>query len=355
MNRRVGVLCLGLALSLACESHVPAPFHHNVVDGRTAMGTVLEISLVSLDREVARSRIEAEFLEVDRLEALVSRHRSDSQLSAINASAGSPPQAIDPRLEDLIRRSVELGQETGGSFDITVGPLVALWTEAAERDRLPSERELSRARSLVGFDKVVLEPGKVGLARRGMSIDLGGIAKGYAIDLMADRLRRDGHKNALLSFGLSSVWALGAPPTDFGWRLLLRPPSRAHELGVLTLRDQALSVSSSLGQWSEIEGRRYGHVIDPRTGQAVSGPKRAAVVAATATEAEALSTALVVMEPAEGLALVEAIEGAEARIDDAEGFVGETRGWKRATAYHGVLEPTPAGAKDAHETRQENR
>jgi thiamine biosynthesis lipoprotein len=178
-----------------------------------------------------------------------------------------------------------------------------------------------------------------------MSIDLGGIAKGYALDLMADRLRSSRPTGALLSFGLSSVWALGAPPGDFGWRLLLRPPSPEHELGVLTLRDQALSVSSSLGQWSEIAGRRYGHVIDPRSGRAVTETKRAVVVARTATEAEALSTALVVLEAAQGLALVEAREGAEARIDDANGFVGETSGWQRATRYHGVLEPPAEAAR----------
>jgi thiamine biosynthesis lipoprotein len=328
-------------MALACESHIPSPLLHTVVDGRTAMGTVLEISLVARNRDTGRDRIDFEFQQVEFLEAIVSRYRPDSQLNQINAAAGQPPIAVDSRLHDLILRSVELGGLTDGSFDVTVGPLISLWKDAADRDREPSDSQIEAARALVGFDRIALEAGKVGLEREGMSIDLGGIAKGYALDLMADRLRSSTRLGALLSFGLSSVWAIGAPPNDFGWRLLLRPPSPKHELGVLTLRDQALSVSSSLGQWKEIGGKRFGHVIDPRSGRPVNEPKRAAVVAETAAEAEALSTALVVLDPAAGLALVEARKGAEARIDDANGFVGETGGWRRATRYHGVLEPRP--------------
>jgi len=326
---------------------VPAPLLHTIVDGRTSMGTVLEISLVARDRDTARERIAAEYRQVALLEAIVSRHLPDSQLSQLNRSAGEAPMPVDPRLGELIEQSIEFGGLTDGSFDVTVGPLIELWQTASQRDRLPTQEELDAARDLVGFRKIVLEPGAVGLERRGMSIDLGGIAKGYALDLMADRLRKQGHANALLSFGLSSVWAIGAPPTDFGWRLLLRPPSKRHELGVITLRDQALSVSSSLGQWSEIEGVRYGHVIDPRSGRAVITTRRATVVADTASEAEALSTALVVLDPREGLALVEARDGAEARIDDETGFVGQTSGFQKVTRYRGVLEPRPPAGEAA--------
>ena len=126
------------------------------------------------------------------------------------------------------------------------------------------------------------------LAHEGVSVDLGGIAKGWALDRMLPLLRERGIERALLDFGQSSVWALGAPPGAAGWRLLARGPDEG-ALGVLTLVDQALSVSGSLGQWVEIGGRRYGHVLDPRSGLALERRRQALVVAPNATLAEALS------------------------------------------------------------------
>ena len=129
---------------------------------------------------------------------------------------------------------------------------------------------------------------RAALAHEGVSVDLGGIAKGWALDRMLPLLRERGIERALLDFGQSSVWALGAPPGAAGWRLLARGPDEG-ALGVLTLSDQALSVSGSLGQWVEIGGRRYGHVLDPRSGLPLERRRQALVVAPNAALAEALS------------------------------------------------------------------
>jgi thiamine biosynthesis lipoprotein len=163
-----------------------------------------------------------------------------------------------------------------------------------------------------------------------MSVDLGGIAKGYALDRVRDTW--GSVDAALLSFGQSSILALGAPPAEEGWHMALRGAS-GEVIGVVILRDQAFSVSSTLGQWSEIEGVRYGHVIDPRSGQALRRAASASVVAPTATLAEVLSTALVVLPPARGASLVESLEGCEARIEDESGHVVVTSGWLRVTRF----------------------
>jgi thiamine biosynthesis lipoprotein len=233
---------------------------------------------------------------------------------------------------------VDLARLTRGSFDVTVGPLVALWTRAGERDALPSAAELARARERVGSDRIeVRADGRVALAA-GSSVNLGGVAKGFALDRVRPLLRDHGVEAALLNFGQSSTWAVGAPPDGPGWRLLARAPDGGFA-GVLTLRDRALSVSGSLGQWTEIEGRRYGHVLDPRSGRPLVRRREALVVAPSATLAEALSKALLVLGEAEGVALVAAQPDCEGLLLDANGGRFATPGWERATRFEWLAGP----------------
>ncbi len=178
----------------------------------------------------------------------------------------------------------------------------------------------------------------------GASVDLGGIGKGFALDRMRAELRRAGIDSALLSFGRSSVWAVGAPPGEEGWRLLVQGSGEGFA-GLVTLRDRAFSVSGSLGQWSEIGGVTYGHVIDPRSGVALTRRRQAAVVAADATRAEALSTALVVLGEREGLALVAQLADAEAMWIDEQGRTWMSPGWQRASRFVALAPEGGGGAQ----------
>jgi thiamine biosynthesis lipoprotein len=342
-------------LLASCSSHPQAsPAWSLVGDGRPAMGTVLELSLASRDEASARKWIAEAFAEVARLEALLSRFVSGSDVSRLNRSAGEGAFDVDPATHGVLDRALKGSVLTGGAFDPSVGPLVELWWEAARRDRLPSPAELEAARALVGAGKIRLSSdvrtsdvkasdapasdAQVELLRTGMSIDLGGIAKGYALDRLATSLRGRVDRGAVLSFGQSSAWALGSPPDGPRWRLLLRAPSGTWA-GTVELRDQAMSMSSSLGQWSEIEGRRYGHVVDPRSGRPLEHAFEAAVVAPDATWAEILSTALLVLGEEEGLALIESFDGCEAMLIDAGGRASMSSGWRRDTRFRGVDPP----------------
>ena len=247
---------------------------------------------------------------------------------------------VDPELRAVLEAAHEAGAATGGAFDVTVGPLIELWVEAAHGDKLPTEAALSAARRRVGVSRLRIEPGGRVSLGPGTTIDLGGIAKGFALDRIAAELRAAGFDRGLLSFGQSSIQALGRPPDAPGWRLLLRSPDEDFG-GLVLLEDQALSVSSTLGQWSEVEGRRYGHVIDPRSGRPIERGRQAAVVAATAAEAEVLSTALVVLDESDGVDLVESTPGAEAFVLDEEGFAFASSGWSRATRFE-RLDRSPA-------------
>ena len=304
-----------------------------VSDGAYVMGTVLEITLVSGDEESARTALTELFAEARRLEALFTTWDPESELSRLNRAAGGGPREVSAELANILSLSRGYGELTRGSFDVTVGPVVDLWAEASRRDAIPTEAELAAARRRVGFDRIrVLEGPRAELVEPGVAVNLGGVAKGYAIDRMLPILARHGIEDALLNFGQSSTWALGRPVDAPGWRLLARGPGDDF-LGILTLEDRALSVSGSLEQWVEIAGRRYGHVLDPRSGEPLAQRRQSMVLAGDATLAEALSKAVLVLGEREGLALVEAQPDCEALLVDADGGVWRTGGWNEATRF----------------------
>jgi thiamine biosynthesis lipoprotein len=335
---RPGFAIGGLLAAIGCANA-------EISSGRYAMGTVLELTLAGADEAALARARDAALGEVERIEARLSTWRPESDVSRLNRAAGQGAVAIAPEAADLLARCVDLSRAMHGSFDVTVGPLVSLWQEAAARGELPDPEALAAARARVGPDRLAVrrdaQDASAELAS-GAAIDLGGVAKGYALDRVREHLD-PAVDAALLSFGQSSAWAIGHPRGADGWRLLARGPDGGFA-GVLTLRDRALSVSGSHGQSSEISGRRYGHVIDPRSGQPLTRSRQALVVATDATLAEALSKALLVLGPQAGIALIEDWPDAEALLLDADGGAWRTRGWQDATRF----EPIPAaGARSS--------
>ncbi len=336
--REPGSVWVSLLLGCALACAQPRPTVP-VSDGRYVMGTVLEIALYSAGRDDGYALLDQLFARSAQLERIATRFDPRSDLSRLNRSAGRGPQRIHPDLARLLSESSHQARLTHGSFDMTIGPLVELWVEAAREGRRPRAAALERARLRVGFSRlrVDLETATAELLAPGMSVDLGGIAKGFALDELVVALRGAAVESALLSFGQSSIHALGAPPGEEGWRVLLRDAS-AGFAGVVTLRDQVLSVSGSLGQGSLIGGRRYGHVIDPRSGEPLTRRSLAAVTAASGARAEALAKGLLILGEAEGIALLEQLPDAEGLLIDAEGARWATSGWARRVRF----EPTPA-------------
>jgi thiamine biosynthesis lipoprotein len=309
------------------------------------MGTVLEATLHARDRASASAQLDAAIGDAKHLETLLSRHDPDSEVSRLNRRAGQGAVAVSPLLAEVVERAHRATTATRGAFDPSVGPLVTLWTEAARRDRIPDARELAAALERVGPSRFRVASRAVVL-EAGSRLDLGGIAKGFALDRMAERLRGADVAAALLAFGQSSVWALGAPPGEEGWRLLVRGPAGG-VVGTVVLRDQALSVSGSLSQGSRIEGRDFGHVLDPRSGWPLTLRRQALVVAPDATEAEVLSTALLVLGEEEGVELVEALPGCEGLLLDAAGGRWQTSGFTALAGFEPLALPTPRGPSES--------
>jgi thiamine biosynthesis lipoprotein len=303
------------------------------------MGTLLQLTLVGPDAEGLREVSEECFAEVAALEAVLTTYDPASATSRMNAGAGSGPFPAPPALARILADSQRLARATRGSFDPTVGPLIVLWTQAGAAGRLPSAAELEAARSRVGIERVAIDAtGRVTLAP-GMAVNFGGVGKGWALDRVAEHLAERGVGRALLDFGGSSWLALGAPADADAWRVLLRD-GRGGYAGTARLRDTSAAFSESFGAASEIAGRRYGHVIDPRTGWPLQEPLAAIALAPDGATAEALTKALLVLGPGEGLAVLATLPGAEGLVIDATGALHESPGFRRATGF-APLAPSP--------------
>lgn len=311
-----------------------------VSDGWLAMGTFFEADLRVAPEDAAEARewLEWARVELARLEKIYSRHDPESEVSAFNRELARPDillqsARVGPALEALLFASIEVWEGSGGAFDTTVGPLVDLWTQAAESGRWPSLESLRRAKRRVGSGRLLLPgDGEVGVTASGMRIDLDGISKGAVLDRLREQLdARLPEAAALLSFGQSSILAIGdpdAPAGGGGWRLEIRSRgSRGERLGVVRLRDRALSVSSSVGSVSEIGGQRVSHVVDPRTGVAVEGTIEAVVVSDRATLADGWSTALLVLGADRAAIRLVERAGLEAIVYREGGRVGHSEGW----------------------------
>lgn len=318
MRRIASLFCVGLLV--ACGEANP------VVDSRYAMGTILEITLRGAPQEEA----DALYTEVARLEALLSRYDPASEVSRINESGGGGFD-VSPELAELLAIANGVREQSAGAFDVAVGAWVALWEEAARAGAPPSATAIDSVRARVGDGAYTVSASGKAITADGVVIDLGGIAKGYALDRLESMLRERGVSDALLNFGQSSYWALGQASRGRAWTLLLQHPKSGYA-GTLELRDRALSVSAALGQRSAIAGVDYGHIIDPRSGMPLVRDAQAVVLASHAALAEGLSTAFLVLGSAHGLAMVERIPDCEALWIDGEGFKTST-GFVAATAF----------------------
>jgi thiamine biosynthesis lipoprotein len=277
-------------------------FPEPVTLARHAMATRFEIVLHGDDPVALRAAGEEALAEVERIEDQLSLYRNTSEIAHVNARAGHEPVRVSPALFQLLARARGLSVETGGAFDITIAPLVRCWGFMGGTGQMPSPEAVEAARAMVGMNLAQLDASNytVRFSRDGVMLDLGAIGKGYAIERAAEILRDDGVTSAILHGGTSTVHAIGHPPDSAAWKVALeRPPedSRAPAplLATVPLKDESLSVSAVWGRSFQTGNKTYGHVIDPRTGQPVDGALLSAVVLPSATETDALSTALLTL------------------------------------------------------------
>ena len=260
------------------------------------MGLPVRILLHASDERRAESAVRAAFARIAALDQMMSDYRPDSELRRLEGEKDWTP--VSPDLLEVLTTAVTVARATDGAFDPTVGPLVALWREARKSGKLPAPEAIEQARALVGWTHLEIDRprGMVRLAKRGMRLDLGGIAKGYILQEALQTLRMQGHGRALLEAGGDIVVGSG-PPGLAGWRVEAAAADRMFRQRASQLTNAALATSGPSEQFVEIDGVSYSHVIDPRTGVGLTNGVTARVIARDAATADALATALSVMGP----------------------------------------------------------
>jgi len=278
----------------------------------------------------------AAFTRVRELNDIFTDYDSDSELSRLSQSSGQGKAVVvSPDLWAVLSRAQALAERTEGAFDVTVGPYVNLWRKARRDKALPSAERLARARASVGYRNVRLEPAArtVELMVPNMRLDLGGIAKGYAIDEALEVLLKQGIRSALVSGG-GDLAVTAAPPGRKGWRIEVAPldVEGAPPPRFVWLTFRAMATSGDVFQRLEIGGQRYSHIVDPRTGIGLTDHSLVTVIAKDCTTADSLATAASVLGPVDGLELLESRRGVVGQIVRKPGETIErieTRGFRR--------------------------
>lgn len=297
----------------------------------THMGSEFKLLLYCPDEATARHASRAAFDRIAALDRALSDYDPESELMRLCARAGGPPVRVSDDLFRVLDRSREVWGRSGGAFDPTIAPVVRLWRRARRTRQLPDAEALARARALVGFENVRLDPQArtVQLLKPGLKLDLGGIAKGYASGEAIAALKNLGVDRALCA-GAGDIVVSGPPPGLDGWTIAIAPlgPSVAKPPPPLLLRDAAVSTAGDSAQFVEIGGRRYSHIVDPKTGLGLVDRISVTVVARDGATADTLDTAACVLGPQRGLKLIDETEGAAALIVRA--VEGEARVYESA-------------------------
>jgi thiamine biosynthesis lipoprotein len=267
---------------------------------RRAMACTFEVYLPAVLRGVGTEAALAALDLVDELESQMTVYRETSEVLEVNRLAAFRPVEVEARMFGLLERALEISHATDGAFDLTTGPLSDVWGFSRRQGRLPSPEELEFAMSRVGYEHVVLDhlSRSISFSKEGVAINLNGIGKGYALDRVAELLAGAGLDHFLLHGGNSSVLARTADGDNPPWRIGVRNPVRPTErVGEVLIGSRAVGTSGSGTQNFHHSGKRYGHILDPRTGWPADGVLSATVLAPTGADADALATAFYVMGP----------------------------------------------------------
>jgi len=325
MDRKIGrviaiLSCVSLVgtsqFSCARRGPVKVDSSHQLV-----MGTFARVVVVAKSQDAGRKCIRAALAEIHKVDELMSDYKSDSDIGRVNEKAAEGPVLVSESTYEVLRRSVEFSKLTDGAFDITVGPLMDLFREAEKGAATPTAEQIAEAKSKVGFENLKLdsENKAVQFAVEGMRLDLGGIAKGYAIDKAVEAAQRGGALGVMVDIG-GDIRCFGSPPEGREhWLIAVQDPNAtiAETTGggllmKLKITDAAVATSGDYQQFVMIEGTRHSHIMNRRTGTSAEGLSSVTIIADNATDADALATSVSVLGAEKGLALIEKLPGTEA-------------------------------------------
>jgi len=271
-------------------SHAQTPALVRAEGSADAMGTAYSVVAYGTDRGRLESAVAEALDEARRLDQMLSNYKPDSELSEVNRFAADRPVPVSDEFFQLLAACVEYSRESEGTFDITVGPLMKVWGFYKGSGHLPHRAEVRGALEMVGYRNIILDATNktVRFARPGMELDPGGIGKGYAVDKMAALMRHDGVVAALISGGGSSIYAIGAPPGEAGWKIAIKDPhDPSKKAGEAILKNESMSTSGNYEKYFWAEGKIWSHIMDPRTGFPAEGTLSVSLITPRTIDSEA--------------------------------------------------------------------
>ena len=300
---------------------------------QVSMGTLIEITLIGEDEEPAKKAVLQAFQEIRRIEQLMSPWINSSDVVRINSSAGKEWVKVSPETIEVIKKAQEISELSGGGFDITVGPLTQLWRIARERGIPPSAEEIKQKLDLVNFKNVMIDQeGKVLLKKRGMAIDLGGIAKGYAVDRAFELLKSLGYRNLIVNAG--GDLRVGGLKSDQPWSIGIQDPRSPEKImAKVSMSNTAIATSGDYEKYFMYQGKRYHHIFNPRDGLSAEGCQSVTILCKEEMTADALATAVFVLGPEKGYSLCQKLEGVDCLIVDKDGKIILSPGLKDRISF----------------------
>jgi len=317
----------------SCAQKALAPSSTGLVErAAAAMGSEIHLTAWTADEPAAAAAFDAVFQEMDRLENVMSTWREKSDIARLNAAAGLHPVQVSTEVRDVLQTARQVSDWTGGKFDVTFAALSGLWKfDYQDKDNtIPDRKEVAQRLAFINYRDVDVDEksGTAFLKRKGMRVNLGGIAKGYAVDRAAGILRQRGFHDFIIQFG-GDMYVAGKRG-DRPWRVAIRDPRGLGEqiFASMDLADSTFTTSGDYERFFMKDGRRYHHIIDPATGDPASGCRSVTIVADRAVLADALSTGVFILGPEAGMALIEKLPGVEGVIVSAKNDVLISSGLK---------------------------
>jgi thiamine biosynthesis lipoprotein len=300
---------------------------------QVAMGTAIEITLIGNNEEAANKAALRAFQEMKRVEQLMSPWIESSDVFQINHSAGKEWVRISHETLAVIKKAQEISEISDGSFDITIGPLAELWRKAREKKIPPSAEEVRERLGLVNFKNIEIDrEGKVFLKKKGMAIDLGGIAKGYAVDWAFELLESLGYKNLIVNAG--GDLRVGGLKNRQPWSIGIKNPRESKKfLARISISDMAVATSGDYERFFIYDGKRYHHIFNPKDGFPADDCQSVTVLCKEEKMADALATAIFVLGPEQGYALCQKLAGVDCLIVGKEGKIIISPGLKGRISF----------------------
>jgi thiamine biosynthesis lipoprotein len=322
------LIASGVLALLAASFFYVKKEKESVTYTRSLMGTVVQLTIMDGERARFDEAAEAAFTEISRLERIFSSYKNDSDVALINAAAGGALVDVHPETVEVMRKALYVATLSGGAFNPAVGALGKLWGPSGEKGEVPAASEIKKVLPLVDFHAIILKEHekKAGLEKEGMSINLGGVAKGYIVEKAAIAMEKAGVTRAIIHAGgdMTVFQREGGKPFTIG----IQHPREKKLLGEAYVYNGAVSTSGDYERFFIKDGVRYHHILDPKTGFPSKGTQGVTLIAKDPTIADALSTAVFVLGPVKGMAMIEDLEGVEGVIVGGDGVVRVSSGFQ---------------------------